>query len=81
MDREDMIAIIAACEDFFKIDEIVRCFTDSNGIGEKFTGLWELLEVLRRNCNIEDMDFLIAILKEKNIRADKKYELITLKGK
>jgi len=82
LDREDMIALIRAEEDFNRLNDKVIALTGGYSMGDdEYKGLYGLYEVIRRNSRYpsdddKDEEMFQAIIYAINKNAEEKYELL-----
>ncbi len=80
MDKQDIIMILKANEDFLKLDKALQDALDGSGIedGGKYKNLWNLPKVLLKYSKFSDdeTEEFFTIVNDLNLSVNKKYELL-----
>lgn len=82
LDRQDMIALIKVVEAFNRLNNRITVITNGYGVAcEEYDGLYEIYEVIRRNCRYsgasdKDEDTLRAIINAINKTPEEKCDLL-----
>ena len=76
MNKDELKTIIMACEEFERLNKMVRSITDGTGISASdFKGLWDLVALLKDYSNL-DIPEITDVIDDDGLTIEEKYERI-----
>ena len=76
MNKNELKTIIMVCEEFGKLNKMVRSIADGTGISASdFKGLWDLVALLKSYSNL-DIPEITDVIDDDSLTIEEKYERI-----